>query len=544
MAGDYGGGYTGWFDGWQNARQRRAIEGLEEEIGALSSSLYRQRHESARLRSQLSQLAGTLEQRVNRLTSSLAALVELSDVRAVLAMFDAPALVRHWAREAITAVIDAGKPVEQLPPAPADVAGYWLGPAVDALVALVRGEDATAALALAEQRDPHRTALLLTCGLALGGRPEPAERWLAEALGRLSPGVQVTMAQRVLWTVLAGGAFGSAGGAVLRLRLTELIDGLDRESEQAERAAWRDLVSGLSATGVRLPDLVRADGSAQESLTRVLSAGAQLAALRELCSVEAPGHQAFDDHRALDDDATRTLTEVLHGLVDEGTPDEAALLRRTVELRATIEDGEGASPPPAWDSEAGDPAELLRADVQDTGRPALAAAARYAGRGWLLEAATQLADATAVTPPASVTVPVPGGHELRVGRSGADGWDLTRVRTEIEERPVVNPAADKTTIGVAIGGGALCLPVVAWPKGLAVLSVLVGAGLLITAGVRWYRERGARADRIYRRDADLARLEQQVEQAGAQLNEVHQRVSETRERATADLAAVRTRLAG
>lgn len=536
---DYGdSGYTGWFDGWQNARQRRAIEGLETEIGALSSSLYRQRSESARLRSQVSQLAGTLEQRVNRLTSSLAALVELSDVRAVLAMFDAPALVRHWAREAITAVVDAGKPVEHLPSPAADVDGYWLGPAVQALVALVRGEDAAAALALAQQRDQRRTALLLTCGLVLGGRPELAERWLADALGRLSPGTQVTVAQRALWIVFAGGGFGSAGEAVLRLRLTELVDALTREQEEAECEAWRGLVSGLSDTGVRLPEAVRADPSAQASVTGSLSAGARLAALRELCSAEEPERQALDDA------AAEVLTEVLHGLVDEGTPEEAPLLRRTVELRATIEDGAGAASPRAWDGEAGDPAELLRVDAEDTGRPALAAAARYAGRRRLLDAATELAEATAITPPASVTVPVPGGHELRVGRSGADGWDLTRVRSEIEERPVVDPVKDKITVGLAIGGGALCLPVLAWPNGLAVLSVLAGVGLLITAGVRWHRERGARADRIYRRDADLARLDQQVEQAGAQLNEVHQRVSETRERAIADLAAIRSRLAG
>lgn len=540
FGGGNGGGYTGWFDGWQNARQRRAIEGLEGEIGALSSSLSMQRRESARLRSQLSQLAGTLEQRVERLTRSLAALVELGDIRQVLAMLDAPALVRHWAREAVTAVVDAGKPVEQLPPPAADVAGYWLGPAVQGLVALVRGEDAAAALALAEERDRGRTALLLTCGLALGGRPELAERWLGDALGRLAPGTQVTVAQRTLWTVLAGGAFGSAGEAVLRLRLAALVDGLTGQPEQAEREAWQGLASGLSTTAARLPEVLRADTSAQESVARGLAAGSRLAALRELCTAEEPGQP--DRHKDPDERATAALTELLHGLVDEGTPEEAPLLRRTVELRTAIEDGDDASPPAAWDSASGDPCELLRADALDSDRPALAAHARYAGRRWLRDAAAELADATAITPPASVNVTVPGGHELRVGQSGADGWELARIRTEIEERPVVDPARDKVTIGLAAGGGALCLPVVAWPNGLAVLSVLAGIGLLVTAGVRWYRERGIRADRAYRRDADLARLDRQVEESVAQLTDVHRRVAAARERATADLAAIRTRL--
>lgn len=537
MADGYAGG-LGWFDGWQNARQRRAIAGLEDEIGELSSSLHRQRHESARLRSQLNHLAGTLEQRVNRLTSSLAALVELSDVRAVLAMFDAPALVRHWAREAITAVVDAGKPVAPLPPAPPDVAEYWLGPAVEALVALVRGEDATAALALAEQRDQPRTAVLLTCGLSLAGRPELAEPWLADALGRLVAGTQVTVAQRALWTAYAGGGLGAAGRSVLRSRLTELIDGLAGERAQAERAAWRDLVDDLPVTGARPPGVLRADPSTEESVGRSLAAAGRLAALREWCGA------AESEPEALAGAVTAALTELLRGLVDEGTREEAALLRRTVELRAAIEDGEGGAAPPAWDSDAGDPADLLRRDADDPANPALAAPARYAGRRWLLDAATELAGATGIIPPASVLVSVSGGRTLRIGVDGADGWELSRIRTEIEDRPAADPSKDKLTIGVAIAGAALCLPVMAWPNGLAVLSVLAGAGLLAAAGVRWRRERRARADRIYRRDADLARLEQQVEQAGTQLAQVRQRVAGARDRAAADLAAIRSRLAG
>jgi hypothetical protein len=536
MTGEYT--YTGWFDGWQNARQRRAIEDLETGISSLSSSLSRQRRESAQLRTQLSRLQGTLEQRVERLTRSLEALVELSDVRLILAMYDPPALVRHWAQEAITAVVDAGKPADVPPPPIEDVPDYWLAPAVLALVALARGEDASEggdaaaeALSTAEQRDPGRTALLLSCGLTLAGRPERAQRWLADALGVLAPGVTVTVAQRALWSAMAAGRFGPTGATVLRQGLGTLVEGLTPEQQQAEVTAWAGLVDGLPASGARAPEMVRDD----VSVKRCLDAGAKLAALRALCSPEKQATSAGEQSSQED------LTEVVHSLVDEGTVAEAPLLRRAVELRAAIADGAEVAPQPGWDSEAGDPCDLLRLDAFDPGQPARAALARQAGRRWLLDAAGQLAEAAASSQRAEATLKVAGG-EIRVSPAGPDSGDLSQARTRIEARPVVDPRADKTNLAVAIAGGVLSLAVFGWPNGLAVLAVLSGAGLLVTGGVRWLRERQARALREQRKQADLARLERSAEQAVSQLAELQRQLAETGQAATADLSAIRTEL--
>ena len=524
--------YPGWFDGWQNARQRRAINELSGELSSLSSSLARQRSESSRLRSQLRQVHGSLEQRVARLTTSLTALVELTDVQAVLAMFDPPALVRHRAREAITDLCEVRDRVPPLSPPADDVPGYWLGPAVAALVALADGEHADGSLATAEQRDPHRTALLLTCGLTLAGHAELAQRWLPVALGPLSPSVPVTEAQRTLWMMAAAGGFGAAGAATLRQRLAELFGGQTPDQQEAERKAWTELVDRLPASSVGVPSLVRDNRSVQRSL----AAAGTLAALRERCAPADPEPA---------DVARDRLTAVVHSLVDEGTPQEAPLLRRAAELRAVVEAAwEEAVPATGWDAEVGYPCDLLRGDAFDERRPGLAQAARHAGRGWLIEVATRLVEETAAEPPATVTVSVAGAGQVKVGPGGADSWDLSRARAEIEQRPVGDPRADRRVRGLAIAGGALCLSVIGWPNPLAVIGVMLGLGLLVAAGVGWHGAREARGHRLGQQRVDLAALERSTGRAADELAELHRWLAEGAEGAAADLAAIREHLPG
>jgi hypothetical protein len=527
--------YPGWFDGWQNARQRRAINELSGELSSLSSSLARQRSESSRLRSQLSQLHGSLEQRVNRLTTSLTALVELTDVQSVLAMFDPPALVRHRAREAITDLCEVRDRVPPFSPAADDVPGYWLGPAVATLVALADGTESelrAASLTIAEQRDSHRTALLLTCGLTLAGHAELAQRWLPVALGPLSPPVPVTEAKRTLWMMAAAGGFGAAGAATLRQRLAELFGGLTPDQQAAERKAWNELVDRLPASSVGVPALVRDDRTVQRSL----AAAGTLTALRERCAPADPEPA---------DVARDRLTAVLHALVDEGTPEEAPLLRRAAELRAVVEAAwEEAVPAAGWDAEVGYPCDLLRGDAFDEDRPGLAQTARLAARGWLIEVATRLVEETAATPPATVTVSVAGAGEVKVGPGGADSWDLSRARAEIEQRPVGDPRADRRVRGLAIAGGVLCLSVIGWPNPLAVIGVLLGLGLLVAAGVGWHGEREARAYQVGQKRVDLSALERSTGRAADELAELHRWLAGGADRAGADLAAIREHLPG
>src|SRR6266540_2638251 len=88
-------------DSYQDYRQQRAIRELGSEVTSLTSSLAAQRRESGRLRSELAQLQGTLDERVSRLTRAFDAFVELSDLRMTLALFDPPALIRHRVRQVL-----------------------------------------------------------------------------------------------------------------------------------------------------------------------------------------------------------------------------------------------------------------------------------------------------------------------------------------------------------------------------------------------------------------------------------------------------------
>jgi hypothetical protein len=268
---------------------------------------------------------------------------------------------------------------------------------------------------------------------------------------------------------------------------------------------------------------------------RSLAAGAKLAALRALCAEPTRPPNAGPAGR-------ERLTNVLHSLVDEGTPEEAPLLRRAAELRAIVEAGEAsAAAPVGWDGDAGDPCELLRTDAFQTASPGLAEAARQAGRGWLLTAATGLAELASTNAPSEVTLTL-AGSDVRVRETGGDSWDLSRVRGQIEQRPVVDPRADRITLILAIVGGVLLLPVFGWPNPLAVVSTLTGCGVLIAAGVRWARERQDRYHRQAQKQSELANVDKQVTRVMAELTELRQAVADTAKAASADLAEIRARL--
>ncbi|MGN9909626.1 hypothetical protein ACTMTJ_18945 [Phytohabitans sp. LJ34] len=519
-----GSAFSDWLmsDNWQDYRQQRAIRELGDEVTSLSSSLYTQQRESSRLRSELSKLQGSVEMRLDRLTRAFDAFVELSDLRMTLAMFDPPALVRHRARQVVAAASQG-----QAPPAAdvADVPGYWLAPATVALVALLRGEDAAAPLALAAERDAERTALLVTLTGAVTGRAELYAKWLPEAFGPLPATGPVSRAVRTLWTEAAAGRFGPEGRALLGERLVALVEGLDPEPEQVAARAWRARVDALPAIVHRPQSIVEPVADAEEAL----AAGARLAALRELCTSTAGGT-----------DAPTSLPGVLRALVDEGSAEEVPLLRRSAELRAVIE-GEEHAPDEPWNAPAGTALELLLADAFAPDGTPLARAARAAGARWLLADAERLAADAATDPPREATTAVE--HlPVRV-RTGAPPDGLDAVRAKIDSRYPEEAVPTKATIATLAGGALLCLSLVAWPDGLAVFGTLAGAVLLVAAGVRWRQERRRRADRHERHATDLANARQRAERATTELGELRDRLAVTAQRAADDLAAVKASVA-
>src|ERR1700742_2222581 len=84
-----------FLDWWEEDQgDRRVQRRLESE---LKDAYSYQASQSSALRSQMAQLTGSLEQRLNRLTEAFYAFVELSDLRAELAVFEDEASVRHAA---------------------------------------------------------------------------------------------------------------------------------------------------------------------------------------------------------------------------------------------------------------------------------------------------------------------------------------------------------------------------------------------------------------------------------------------------------------
>jgi len=95
----------------------------------------------------VAQLTGSIEQRLDRLTKAFYAFVELSDLRAEMAVFEDEASVRHAALRLLRSLLRRATDPDvefQLPPLPADLPrcrGYWLGPAAGSVAASVAGDE-------------------------------------------------------------------------------------------------------------------------------------------------------------------------------------------------------------------------------------------------------------------------------------------------------------------------------------------------------------------------------------------------------------------
>lgn len=160
-----------------------------------------QARESSAIRSQMAQLTGSIEQRLDRLTKAFYAFVELSDVRAELAVFEGEASVRHAALRLLRSLVRRA-----------------------------------AALAEAQELDPVRTAVFRSACLAVAGRAGLAVPLLPAALQEA--GEQVTYAQRALWQACAHGVYGDPGAALVGEWLAGRVGGLDAGAAAAEGSQW------------------------------------------------------------------------------------------------------------------------------------------------------------------------------------------------------------------------------------------------------------------------------------------------------------------
>jgi hypothetical protein len=387
-----------WSDYHRERWERDNIQDLQESVSAASGH-------ASRLRSQLAQVQGDLQQKVNRLAAAFDAFVELSDIRADLAVHGDAAVARHRVRQMLAAVTAGQAPASlDLP----DVDRYWLVPAARALQARLTGDRAAADrhAAQAVELDAARSAYFLAAATRLAGPSEPDAAQLS-ALLPTADEPQVNRAQRLAWLATAAGAFGPSAKDVL-------VDGL--------RAAV-----GAPPAGQPLPE-----PWAPTTATSAGAAADAVAALHKACIEPEPDAPAADTAEA-PSPMLMPLRELVGCLVDEGDEPERALLRRVDELRAVVENG---TAPPAyrpWDEPAGTVLELVHADIVSTAPPAGArpVAVRAAGP-WLRALARQIADHGRLSSPEATSVRV-RGRDVAITADGPDQAALSTVKADIAQ---------------------------------------------------------------------------------------------------------------
>jgi hypothetical protein len=518
--------FSDWMttDSWSDYRQARRIRELDGELTSLSSSLSRQRADSSRLRSQLAQLQGTLEERINRMSRAFDAFVELSDIRTVLALFDAPALVRHRSRQLLASITEpTDVPATRFLPRESDVPDYWLSPAVRGLGTLLDDGDASADIAAAEQLDPVKTATLIAATAALSDRLDIATAWLGRALGDLHPGIPLTVAQRLLWREAAGGAFGPAGAALVEERLRA---GLAQVADAQLDDGLKALLSARAGTGGIA--LFEAD----PSVSAATAAASQLAALRRLA--ETTSTAAADADKS-------ALGALVRQIVDEGTDEERPMLRRAEELKAIIENRTPPDQPQEWDTLTEAPEAILVADAGAAGATGTMARRVLAQR--LIAIADDLAAKATVEAPASITLSQRSGT-IRVTRSGPNAGDLHSAKQKVEAEHPPIAVLDPPTWILGAAGVVLVVLALFLPVGWLVLLLLVGVGLLIGAGARYVQHRRQQTAQTELRERAVTDVERRAAQGQQTYLAAVEALQTSAAKAAEDNQAIKTTLNG
>ncbi|WP_179251401.1 hypothetical protein [Enemella evansiae] len=495
MAGDW----SGWL--WTSEYGRDRM--LRDEVDQASASAAAAHSRNARLRSELSQIRGSLEQRIEALSRAFDAYVELGDVREQLAAFPDTSQARVRALRAFDTLRAGGLP-EPLSHGEGD---YWLTHGMNALIARVGGSADAAAETRAAELGGAEFDTFWVCALGALGHGEQATGRLDRVLtndGTFNP------AQLQIFRLLMLGGYGPEPA------LEALRPALERESAET----WRDWLTGRDGDPVR--GLARLwDGAAPVPTDEPIPAGESMQAGKPVQAGKPA--QAGEPVQAEKPEANPVgqarieVAAVVTELIGRGQGEEGLLVARIRELRRTVESPLARTP---------DSARVASVSVGEAVRQALrdpdctAVADRdllRLARGPLLE----LVEAATVVPEIKPAVREARTHGLSVpvSATGPDATRLDRAHQSLVDRV---PASHAVPIGIG-AAAVLVLAVVLFvvgpaPAGLVLL--LLGLGV---AGYAWAR--------AVSRRRGLQSVEDGRAALGREIGDVQRRMAETDEAA-------------
>ncbi|MEU8361396.1 hypothetical protein AB0C27_35800 [Nonomuraea sp. NPDC048882] len=377
----------------------------------------------------------------------------------------------HRYAEALLAHLAAKGTAPPAAPSFRDVSGYWLPPAVQALVAILSGDDPLEPLSKAAGRDEQQTALFLCLALAVSGQGSRIHAsWLGTAFGELSLDRPVSHGQRSLWLAAARGAYGPAG----KIFVLRKLDALAIQDRADPQEWFQALVPGESAVVVP-PSLVDFPEMAEiPELARPAVAAARLARLRSRCAEITSARQADHDSSAPLDNSSNSPAAAWA----ENEP--LAVLRSLIGL------GGPAGPMASLSS-------YLLDDLRPGADPHLAAIALHVAAPILRGVAEELEADSRLDPPETLTVPLLG-HRIHLRPEGPDQDSLAAAEESIVTDGIVPRGRPWAAVVLTVAGLA-CLIGAVFASRLLAAAAIAMIGL---AGWQlWQRRKLAEADARY-----------------------------------------------
>lgn len=329
---------------------------LREGIEAQAAIAARNSRSTARLRSQLNQVTGSLERRISALARAFDAYVELGDVREELSNMPSSATVRRQARDAIAILKANGTP----PPLAEGQAGHWLATAMNRVITVVRGKVPTPDLEEGPSSTFGPPPAFGTSPSGVGLASPEARIFEALALCLLGHGADIgeqipsllttdggfTGEQRALFDATLDGHFGEeaivALGDTIRANLAR--------SESSDWSQWLTREAGSSETKLlrwvefHTTPVLELEGST-EGANPISVAG-----YSPIAATEA--EQGVDSIAVIEDLVGR--------IIEEGSPLERDLIHRATVLRRTIEHPDNAAEVPRWEMPSHPVDEIVR----------------------------------------------------------------------------------------------------------------------------------------------------------------------------------------